>query len=90
MERFLQGPDTALAAVGRIRRAIAVGEECREVLLDVRADGSSWWNECSLTDATGAVVQYIGIQTDSTARVQTEPAGWVVQSSTDSPGASRA
>jgi PAS domain S-box-containing protein len=120
--RFLQGPDTDLAAVGRIRRAIAAGEECREVLLNVRADGSTWWNECSLTpvtDATGAVVQYIGIQTDVSVRVQAEralatekdrsrdyearlaeldtqftvghdPVGWVVQSSTDSPGARRA
>jgi PAS domain S-box-containing protein len=120
--RLLQGPETDLAAVGRIRRAIAAGEECREVLLNVRADGSTWWNECSLTpvtDATGAVVQYIGIQTDVSVRVQAEralatekdrsrdyearlaeldtqftvghdPVGWVVQSSTDSPGARRA
>jgi len=115
--RFLQGRDTDLAAVGRIRRALAAGQECREVLLNVRADGSTWWNECVLTpvtDATGAVVQYIGVQTDVTDRVAavralaTEqdrsrdfearlaeldtglPAGWAVQSVTDSPGARRA
>jgi PAS domain S-box-containing protein len=75
--RFLQDPDTDPAAVARIRQAIAAGEECREVLLNRRADGSTWWNECLLTpvtDATGAVVQYIGIQTDVTARVEAERA----------------
>ena len=75
--RFLQTADTDPAAVARIRRAIAAGQDCTEVLLNARADGSTWWNECSLrpvTDATGAVVQYIGIQTDVTARVQAERA----------------
>src|SRR4051794_18443954 len=75
--RFLQGRDTDPAAVARIRTAITAGEPVREVLLNVRADGSTWWNECSLTpvtDATGAVVQYIGIQTDVSARVAAERA----------------
>jgi PAS domain S-box-containing protein len=75
--RFLQDPDTDPAAVARIRRAIEAGEECREVLLNRRDDGSTWWNECTLTpvtDATGTVVQYIGIQTDVSARVQAERA----------------
>jgi PAS domain S-box-containing protein len=75
--RFLQGRDTDLAAVGRIRRAVAAGQECSEVLLNVRADGSTWWNECTLspvTDATGVVVQYIGIQTDVSDRVAAERA----------------
>ena len=75
--RFLQSPDTDVAAVARMREAIAAGAECREVLLNVRADGSTWWNECHLTpvpDATGTVVQYIGIQTDVTDRVETERA----------------
>jgi PAS domain S-box-containing protein len=75
--RFLQGPDTDPAAVGRLRTAIEAGRECREVLLNRRADGSSWWNECWLTpvtDGTGAVVQYIGIQTDVTERVTAERA----------------
>jgi PAS domain S-box-containing protein len=100
--RFLQGPDTDPSAVARIRRAVGAGEACREVLLNQRADGRSWWNECSLTpvtDPTGAVVQYIGIQTDVTARVEAERAlaterdrgraGRPGQSSTESPGARR-
>ncbi|WP_164702775.1 EAL domain-containing protein [Modestobacter sp. KNN46-3] len=75
--RFLQDPDTDPAAVGRMRAAIAAGAECREVLLNRRADGSKWWNECTLTpvtDETDAVVQYIGIQTDVTDQVETERA----------------
>ncbi|MGY2080615.1 EAL domain-containing protein [Modestobacter sp. SYSU DS0657] len=75
--RFLQSPDTDPAPVARVRAAIAAGQECREVLLNRRADGSTWWNECHLipvTDPTGAVVQYIGIQADVTAQVETERA----------------
>ncbi|MGY1839340.1 MULTISPECIES: EAL domain-containing protein [unclassified Modestobacter] len=75
--RFLQSPDTDPASLARVRAAIAAGQECREVLLNRRADGSSWWNECHLipvTDPTGAVVQYIGIQADVSARVETERA----------------
>ncbi|MEU2347718.1 EAL domain-containing protein [Modestobacter sp. NPDC049651] len=75
--RFLQCPDTDPAAVARIRQAIADGAECTEVLLNRRADGSTWWNECRLTpvrDTAGAVVQYIGVQTDVTARVEAERA----------------
>jgi len=75
--RFLQTPDTDAAALGRLRSAIAAGRECREVLLNVRADGTLWWNECSLTpvtDPSGTVVQYIGIQLDVTDRVEAERA----------------
>ncbi|MFQ1004206.1 EAL domain-containing protein [Modestobacter sp. SSW1-42] len=75
--RFLQLPDTDPTAVGRLRAAIDAGEEVREVLLNRRADGSTWWNECHLTPVTdddGQVVQYIGIQADVTARVEAERA----------------
>ena len=74
--RFLQTPDTDLAAVGRIREAIASGRECRETLLNHRGpERTPWWNELHLApvaDATGTVVQYIGVQTDVTARVEAE------------------
>ncbi|MCZ2827348.1 EAL domain-containing protein [Modestobacter sp. VKM Ac-2986] len=75
--RFLQLPDTDPAAVGRLRAAIEAGEEVREVLLNGRADGSTWWNECHLTpvtDADGRVTRYIGVQTDVTAQVEAERA----------------
>ncbi|TYP84654.1 EAL domain-containing protein [Blastococcus xanthinilyticus] len=76
--RFLQGPDTDPAATARIRAALAAGEECREVLLNHRGpERTPWFNELHLapvTDASGAVVQYIGVQVDVTDRVLAERA----------------
>ncbi|WP_167759154.1 EAL domain-containing protein [Blastococcus sp. TF02A_35] len=76
--RFLQGPDTDAAAVARIRDAVAAGAECREVLLNVRGpERYPWFNELHLspvTDESGAVVQYIGVQVDVTERVEAERA----------------
>ena len=74
--RFLQTGDTDLAAVARIRAAIDAGRECRETLLNHRGpERTPWWNELHLapvTDPTGRVVQYIGVQNDVTARVEAE------------------
>jgi diguanylate cyclase (GGDEF)-like protein/PAS domain S-box-containing protein len=76
--RFLQSPDTDPAAVARIRAAVAAGEECRETVLNLRGpERTPWWNELHLApvrDADGAVVQYIGVQVDVTARVEAERA----------------
>ena len=76
--RFLQSPDTDPAAVARIRAAIDRGEECREVVLNVRGpDRTPWWNEIHLApvlDEAGTVVRYIGVQHDVTARVEAERA----------------
>lgn len=75
--RFLQGPDTDVAAVSRMRAAVDAGQESVEVLLNHRADGSTWWNECHLApvvDHRGAVVQYIGVQHDVTERVEAQRA----------------
>lgn len=74
--RFLQGPGTDPTAVARIRAAITAGRECRETLLNYRGPHQEpWWNEIHLspvTDQTGTVVSYIGVQTDVTARVEAE------------------
>jgi diguanylate cyclase (GGDEF)-like protein/PAS domain S-box-containing protein len=76
--RFLQGPDTDLAAVARIRSALAAGEECRETLLNYRGpERTPWWNEVFLSpvaDEQGRVLQYIGVQNDVTARVEADRA----------------
>ncbi|MDP5183066.1 diguanylate cyclase [Blastococcus sp. BMG 814] len=76
--RFLQGPDTDPGALARIRAAIAAGQECREVLVNHRGpDRTPWYNELHLapvTDATGAVVQYIGVQVDVTGQVRAQRA----------------
>ncbi len=74
--RFLQGSDTEPAAIARIRAAVRAGEQCSEVLLNHRGPGRTpWWNEVVLspvTDASGAVVQYIGVQNDVTTRVEAQ------------------
>lgn len=76
--RFLQGGDTDVAAIARIRAAIDAGEECRETVLNFRGpDRTPWWNEIHLApvrDAAGTVVQYIGVQHDVTSRVEAERA----------------
>ena len=76
--RFLQGGDTDVAAIARIRAAIDAGEECRETVLNFRGpDRTPWWNEIHLApvrDAAGTVVQYIGVQHDVTGRVEAERA----------------
>ena len=76
--RFLQGPDTDQAAVTRIRAAIAAGRSCTETLLNYRGpQREEWWNELHLqpvADEHGRVVQYLGIQSDVTARVRAERA----------------
>jgi diguanylate cyclase (GGDEF)-like protein/PAS domain S-box-containing protein len=76
--RFLQSPDTDPAAVGRIRDAIAAGRESREVLVNLRGpERKPWFNELHLapvTDESGAVVQYIGVQVDVTGRIEAERA----------------
>ncbi|GAA3169504.1 hypothetical protein GCM10010531_23140 [Blastococcus jejuensis] len=76
--RFLQGPDTDPAAIARMRDAIARGAEFRETVRNHRGpERTPWWNEIHLApvrDAEGAVVQYIGVQHDVTARVEAERA----------------
>jgi diguanylate cyclase (GGDEF)-like protein/PAS domain S-box-containing protein len=76
--RFLQSPETDRAAVARIRAAVAAGEESCETLLNVRGPGRRpWWNEIRLSpvfDDSGRLVQYIGVQTDVTDRVNAERA----------------
>jgi diguanylate cyclase (GGDEF)-like protein len=61
-----------------MREAIRSGEGCRETMLNYRGpDREPWWNEIRLSpvkDAAGRLVQYIGVQTDVTARVEAERA----------------
>ncbi|MBB3675377.1 diguanylate cyclase (GGDEF)-like protein/PAS domain S-box-containing protein [Modestobacter versicolor] len=74
--RFLQGPDTDPGTVDRMRQAIREGKEFRATLLNHRGpEREPWWNEIHLApvvDAAGDVVQYIGVQSDVTARVTAE------------------
>jgi len=74
--RFLQGQDTDPGVVDGIRAAIREGREFRATLLNHRGpDRTPWWNEIYLAPvvgADGAVLQYIGVQNDVTARVDAQ------------------
>ncbi len=65
--RFLQGPGTDPAAVGRIRQALANEDVVVVELLNYRKDGSAFWNALHLGpiyDAQGRLIYYFGSQWD--------------------------
>ena len=69
--RFLQCPDTDPEAVARLRRAIRLGEPCTVELFNGRKDGTTFWNELSISpvhDAAGTLTHFVGVQSDVTAR----------------------
>jgi PAS domain S-box-containing protein len=71
--RFLQGPDTDPAAVAAIREALAAGRTVTETMLNYRADGSTWWNEVTITpvfDQVGELTHFVGVQSDVGERVR--------------------
>ena len=73
--RLLQGPNTDPAAVRRIGDALRRCEPITEVLLNYRRDGTAYWNQVSIspvTDGTGEVVNFVGVQNDVTERVMVE------------------
>lgn len=73
--RFLQGDDRDQLGRARIRRALAEGLPCREVLRNYRKDGSAFWNELSITPVYNAADQrtyFIGIQKDVSRQVELE------------------
>jgi PAS domain S-box-containing protein len=75
--RFLQGPGTDEAAVDELRRGMRERVPVTAVLLNYRADGTAFWNEVSLSpvfDAGGGLVNFVGIQSDVTARMEAEEA----------------
>jgi two-component system CheB/CheR fusion protein len=76
--RFLQRRpdgtrDDDQPAVRTLSEAISKGEHCRAVIRNYRKNGEMFWNELYLTpvyDATGALVNYIGVQNDITERIR--------------------
>jgi PAS domain S-box-containing protein len=70
--RFLQGPATDRAAVDRIRQALTAGDEVTETLVNYRPDGSSWWNQVTITpvrDQAGELTHFVGVQGNADARM---------------------
>lgn len=68
--RFLQGPATCCETVGKMRSALASGQQFDGEILNYRKDGSSFRNELSIVpiaDSKGKVTQFVGILRDETA-----------------------
>ncbi|MDX2097697.1 MAG: EAL domain-containing protein [Leptolyngbyaceae cyanobacterium bins.59] len=75
--RFLQGGQRNQPDLQILRDAIQEHQECHIVLQNIRKDGKPFWNELSISpvfDQEGFLTHFVGIQTDITARKQTEEA----------------
>ena len=69
--RFLQGPKTDDAALGRLRAALEKAEPTREELINYRKDGSEFWVDLSIDpieDEHGVQTHWISVQRDTTQR----------------------
>lgn len=74
---FLQGADTDQEQVHRLREALSSGREATVVLLNYRKDGSTFWNQLTISpvlDAAGTVTHFVGIQIDVTERMEADGA----------------
>ncbi len=73
--RFLQGPGTDWNTVRAVRAALDTGQAFTGELLLYRKDGTPFWCRLSLTpiiDERGELTHYVGVQSDISARVETE------------------
>lgn len=74
--RFLQGSDTAEADITAIRRGLAHHEEHISIeLLNYRKDGSTFWNQLSISavhNTEGELIYYFASQKDVTGRRETQ------------------
>jgi PAS domain S-box-containing protein len=71
--RFLQGADRQQPALAAVREALVNGQPCRQILRNYRKDGTSFWNELSITPVFNEAEQltyFIGIQKDVTRQVE--------------------
>jgi methyl-accepting chemotaxis protein PixJ len=73
--RFLQGKDTDPNTIKQIRNLIKEGHECQVVIQNYRKDGTSFWNQLTISpvkDVSGKITHFVGIQTDITERKRVE------------------
>ena len=63
---FLEGPDTDASAAAEVRRAIRSRRPVRVTLLSHRRDGSSFWNDLTVTPVPGAPDLLAGVLVDVT------------------------
>ncbi|KAL6912817.1 hypothetical protein ACHAP8_010541 [Fusarium lateritium] len=70
--RFLQGPQTDRDRIASMRSAIWRNDECTELLLNFRKDGTPFWNLlflCPLLDQTGKTKFFMGAQIDVSSSI---------------------
>lgn len=73
--RILQGPDTDLAALRRIRVALEGWKPIRETVLNYRKDGTAYWNEFEVVPVAndqGWYTHWVSVQRDVTERKRLE------------------
>jgi PAS domain S-box-containing protein len=73
--RFLQGPATDTERVAEVKAALRARCPVTTTLLNYRKDGTAFWNQLSISpvfDGEGALVSFVGVQTDVTERVRVE------------------
>ena len=75
--RFLQGPETDAQTLREIRAAMDERRTFQGVILNYRKDGTRFWNELTISpvfDDAGTLLNFVGLQSDVTARKQAEEA----------------
>ena len=63
--RFIQGPETDVNEVAKVRNAIAAGVEISVCLLNYKINGESFWNQvhiAPLRNQHGEIVNFVGVQ----------------------------
>ena len=73
--RVLQGPETDPASAQKIKAALAAGEPTSVEILNYRKDGTTYWNQLSITpirDENGRLTHFVGLQSDITGRRRLE------------------
>lgn len=69
--RILQGPDTDLATLARIRKGLAAWQPVREEVLNYKKNGETFWQELNifpLPNEAGQFTHWVSIQRDITDR----------------------
>jgi PAS domain S-box-containing protein len=73
--RFLQGPDTDLETVQRIREALDTNSFCEVDLVNYKKNGESFWNHLTLFpffNGQGELTRYVGVLSDISDRQRLE------------------
>ena len=73
--RFLQGPETDPAELGRLREAMRAFESAKLEVINYKKDGEQFWNEfhvSPVSDERGRWTHFIALQRDTTERKKAE------------------